>query len=244
MPQSFDTTQDKKGFSLVGVVIALGVLALAIGGWYFSSNTFRPSVVQTGINAEEQARDLKARIESQARGEEKQIQATNPGTSTPKNMNHLVALTTNFGIIQFQTYDADAPKAVNNFITLAKKGFYDNLTFHRVIKGFMIQGGDPKGDGTGGPGYAFEDELNPKTPSYLAGYEKGVVAMANAGPNTNGSQFFIMLENYPLPHNYTIFGKVMKGQQVVDTIGTLKTGPNDRPITPVVIEKVSVEETQ
>ena len=201
----------KKGFSLVGIVISLGVFALAVGGWYFSSNTFRSSVVETGIKAD---------------------------------MNHLITLTTNFGIIQFQTYDADAPKAANNFITLAKKGFYDKLIFHRVIKGFMIQGGDPKGDGTGGPGYAFEDELNPSAPSYQAGYEMGVVAMANAGPNTNGSQFFIMLENYPLPHNYTIFGKVVKGQDVVHAIGELKTGPNDRPLTPAVILKVSVEEVR
>ena len=218
MSQSFDTTQDKKGFSLVGVVIALGILALAIGGWYFLPEADPPP----------------------------EDSSNNPEPSAPasKNMNHLITLTTNFGIIQFQTFDADVPKAVNNFITLAKKGFYDKLIFHRVIKGFMIQGGDPKGDGTGGPGYTFEDELNPRAPSYQAGYQKGVVAMANAGPNTNGSQFFIMLENYPLPHNYTIFGKVVKGQQVVDAIGTLKTGPNDRPITPVVIQKASVEETQ
>ena len=209
----------------------MGVLALAIGGWYLSSNSSRSPVVQTGISVEEQARE-----------EEKQIQATNPGTSTPKNMSHFVTLTTNFGVIRFQTYDADAPKAVNNFITLANKGFYDNLIFHRVIKGFMIQGGDPKGDGTGGPGYSFEDELNPSAPSYQAGYEKGVVAMANAGPNTNGSQFFIMLENYPLPHNYTIFGKVVKGEEVVHAIGELKTASNDRPLTPAVILKVSVAE--
>ena len=119
----------------------------------------------------------------------------------------------------FETYDADASKTVNNFITLAKKGFYNNIIFHRVIKGFMIQGGDPLGNGTGGPGYTFEDELNLSTVSYKAGYKKGVVAMANAGPNTNGSQFFIMLADNPdLPPKYTIFGKVVKGQDVVDQI--------------------------
>ncbi len=111
-----------------------------------------------------------------------------------KNGMHIINIQTNFGEIQFETYDFDAPKTVQNFITLADKGFYNNLIFHRVIKGFMIQGGDPSGDGTGGPGYEFEDELNPETESYKAGYKKGVVAMANRGLDTNGSQFFIMLE--------------------------------------------------
>ena len=160
----------------------------------------------------------------------------------PKNKKNMITLETNFGEIQFETYDTDAPKTVNNFVTLAQKGFYDNLTFHRVIKGFMIQGGDPSGNGTGGPGYKFEDELNPATESYKAGYKKGVVAMANAGPNTNGSQFFIMLEDYPLPNNYTIFGKVVKGQEVVDKIGSVKTGANDRPVESVLMTKVTADE--
>lgn len=205
----------QKGFSLIGVIIVSAVIVIAIGGLYVSSNKSSNPKSSVDIKGE-----------------------------SVKNMQHLITLTTNFGIIQFQTYDADAPKAVNNFITLAKKGFYDKLIFHRVIKGFMIQGGDPKGDGTGGPGYAFEDELNPSTPSYQAGYKRGVVAMANAGPNTNGSQFFILLEDYPLPHNYTIFGKVVKGQDVVHAIGELKTGSNDRPLAPVVIQGVSAEESR
>ncbi len=153
-----------------------------------------------------------------------------------------ITIETNHGAIVFQTYNDDAPKTVENFITLAKKGFYDNVIFHRVIKGFMIQGGDPTGTGAGGPGYAFADELDPNTPSYKAGYKKGVVAMANAGPNTNGSQFFIMLEDYPLPNNYTIFGKVVSGQETVDEIGGVKTGANDKPIEPVSIKKVTVSE--
>src|SRR3989338_1125729 len=144
---------------------------------------------------------------------------TQNNMETPKTQHHTVTIETNICAIIFETYDADAPKTVQNFITLAKKGFYDNLTFHRVVKGFVIQGGDPLGNGTGGPGYQFEDELNPATESYKNGYKKGVVAMANAGPNTNGSQFFIMLEDNPLPHNYTIFGKVIAGQNVVGAIG-------------------------
>ncbi len=168
-------------------------------------------------------------------------QATQNNMETPKIQSHTVIIETNLGRIKFETYDTDAPKTVQNFITLVQKGFYNNLTFHRVIKGFMIQGGDPLGNGTGGPGYQFEDELNPAAPSYQAGYKKGVVAMANAGPNTNGSQFFIMLADNPLPHNYTIFGKVISGQDVVDKIGQTPTGPQDRPLEPVIMKSVKVE---
>ncbi len=165
-------------------------------------------------------------------------------TSTIKNKMNYITLNTSLGAIKFQTYDADAPKTVQNFITLANKGFYNGVIFHRVIKDFMIQGGDPTGTGMGGPGYQFEDELNPATPSYKEGYKKGVVAMANAGPNTNGSQFFIMLADTPLPNAYTIFGKVVAGQEVVDKIGDVQTGPQDRPVTPVTINSVVVEEVK
>ncbi|OGE44958.1 hypothetical protein A3B39_02580 [Candidatus Daviesbacteria bacterium RIFCSPLOWO2_01_FULL_37_10] len=116
------------------------------------------------------------------------------------------------GKIEFEIYP-DASKAASNFVFLAKDGFYDGLTFHRVVPGFVIQGGDPSGNGTGGPGYKFEDEPVTKK------YDKGIVAMANSGLNTNGSQFFIMLEDNPtLPPNYTIFGRVLTGQEVVDKI--------------------------
>ncbi|HPL92979.1 MAG TPA: peptidylprolyl isomerase [bacterium] len=154
---------------------------------------------------------------------------------------NMITIETNHGTIVFETYNQDAPNTVANFIKLASNGFYDNLTFHRVIPGFMIQGGDPNGNGTGGPGYQFADELNPNTPSYKEGYKKGVVAMANAGPNTNGSQFFIMTADYPLPHDYTIFGKVVSGQDVVDAIANVPTGRNDRPVEPVVMKTVKVE---
>ncbi|OHA16501.1 MAG: peptidylprolyl isomerase [Candidatus Taylorbacteria bacterium RIFCSPHIGHO2_02_FULL_45_28] len=155
---------------------------------------------------------------------------------------HIITLETNKGTIVFETYDADAPKTVENFITLASKGFYDNLIFHRVIEGFMIQGGDPSGNGMGGPGYKFADELNPNTESYKAGYVRGIVAMANAGPNTNGSQFFIMHKDTPLPHNYTIFGKVVKGMETVDAIATSLVGPGDKPTENMIIKNVIVTE--
>lgn len=164
-------------------------------------------------------------------------------TSMTKNMSHIVTIKTNMGEIRFTTFDLDAPKTVNNFITLAQKGFYDGTIFHRVIAGFMIQGGGPTGSGVGGPGYSFEDELNPETQSYKEGYKKGVVAMANAGPNTNGSQFFIMVADYPLPNNYTIFGKIISGQDTADAIAKLETMPDDRPVSPVVMEKVTVLES-
>jgi cyclophilin family peptidyl-prolyl cis-trans isomerase len=120
-------------------------------------------------------------------------------------------IVTNKGTIEFQ-FLPDAPMAASNFIFLSNDKFYDGLTFHRVVPGFVIQGGDPVGNGTGGPGYSFNDEKVTKP------YNKGIVAMANSGPNTNGSQFFIMLADNPLPPNYTIFGQVISGQDVVDKI--------------------------
>ncbi|MFA6495194.1 MAG: peptidylprolyl isomerase [Candidatus Paceibacterota bacterium] len=164
---------------------------------------------------------------------------------------HMVTIKTNYGTFAIETYDADAPKAAENFITLVGRGYYNNLTFHRVVKDFMIQGGDPNGNGTGGQsmwGQPFADELNPATPSYQEGYQKGVVAMANSGPNTNGSQFFIMLKDTPLPHNYTIFGKVVSGQEVVDAIGNVPVeqnggGEDSKPVKPVIIENMVVRQT-
>lgn len=160
--------------------------------------------------------------------------------STEINKMTQVKITTNKGDITLELFDAEAPKAVENFITLAKKGFYDGVIFHRVISGFMIQGGDPTGTGRGGPGYQFADELNPNAESYKRGYVRGTLAMANAGPNTNGSQFFIMHQDYPLDHNYTIFGRVISGMEVVDAIAASQTDANDRPLAEVQMLKVEV----
>ncbi|MFH1048316.1 MAG: peptidylprolyl isomerase [Patescibacteria group bacterium] len=159
-----------------------------------------------------------------------------------------VVLETTKGIIKVQLYPKDAPFTVASFMKLIDKGLYNGLIFHRVIDGFMIQGGDPSGNGTGGPGYKFIDELNPETASYKEGYKKGALAMANSGPNTNGSQFFIMLEDYQLPKNYTIFGKVTVGQEVVDTIGKVAVSKDpateNRPLTDVKIKRVYLEDVK
>jgi len=145
-----------------------------------------------------------------------------------------------FGDIVIKLYPEHAPKNVANIVKLTKKGFYDGLTFHRVIKGFVIQGGCPKGDGTGDPGYEIEDEISP-TLKHL----KGTVAMANRGPNTNGCQFYICLAPQPrLDGGYTIIGKVVEGMDVVEKIGDVKTGYMDRPVTKVVMEKVWIEEKE
>jgi len=154
---------------------------------------------------------------------------------------YTAVLHTTVGDIVIELNAKATPITANNFITLAKKNFYNGTIFHRVIEGFMIQGGDPKGDGTGGPGYTFADE------PFAGDYNRGTVAMANAGPNTNGSQFFIMHQNYPLPKNYVIFGQVVKGMEVVDKIATAPTeaspmGENSKPVNPVKVKTVEIVE--
>ncbi|MEI6238499.1 MAG: peptidylprolyl isomerase [bacterium] len=169
-------------------------------------------------------------------------EATTTNTNININKKEMITIDTNKGVIKLELYSKDAPKTVENFVTLAKKGFYDGVIFHRIIKGFMIQGGDPTGTGRGGPGYSFADELNPNTDSYKAGYVRGTVAMANSGPDTNGSQFFIMHADYSLPHAYTIFGKVVSGMDVVDAIANMEKDGGDRPLEKVIMNKVTVEE--
>ena len=145
-------------------------------------------------------------------------------------------LHTSEGPIELELFPNEAPKTVDNFTKLAGDGFYDGLGFHRVIPDFMIQGGCPKGDGTGGPGYQFEDEFNDHKVA------RGALAMANAGPNTNGSQFFIVTaeECSWLDGKHTVFGQVVSGQDVVDRISTVERGPGDRPVEPVTIERVEL----
>src|SRR6266849_8862672 len=159
--------------------------------------------------------------------------------------NRTAVIQTNKGTIRFELLEEDAPKATENFRLLAEQGYYDGVIFHRVIKGFMIQGGDPTGTGRGGAsawGGKFADEINSSSEVYQRGYKKGTVAMANAGPNTNGSQFFIMHADYPLPPSYTIFGRVIDGLDIVDAIATSQTDRNDKPTSEVKMERVTIEE--
>jgi len=158
--------------------------------------------------------------------------------------NRTAVIETTKGTIRVELLESEAPKTTENFITLAQRGYYDGIIFHRVIKGFMIQGGDPTGTGRGGEsawGGRFNDEINTKSDVYQRGYKAGTMAMANAGPNTNGSQFFIMHVDYRLPPNYTIFGRVTEGQDIVNAIATTSTDRNDRPTTDVKMEKVTIE---
>jgi cyclophilin family peptidyl-prolyl cis-trans isomerase len=152
--------------------------------------------------------------------------------------NPTVTIETNHGTITAEMFTDVAPKTAGNFLDLAKKGYYDGIIFHRVIEGFMIQGGDPTGTGRGGPGYQIDDEFAPE----LAHTEAGIFSMANAGPDTGGSQFFITLAATPwLDGKHAIFGKVTEGLEVVKAIGKVQTGPADRPVQEVVMEKVTVD---
>lgn len=159
-----------------------------------------------------------------------------------KSRQYRAQIETDMGEITVDLFSDQTPVTVNNFIFLAKEGFYDNTIFHRVIDGFMIQGGDPKGDGTGGPGYKFDDE------SFSGEYTRGTIAMANSGPNTNGSQFFIMQkDNLKLPKNYVIFGKVSQGMDIVDKIAQDEVEENamgelSKPKIPTIITAIIIIE--
>ena len=159
--------------------------------------------------------------------------------------NRIAVLETSTGTIRFELLELDAPKTTENFRLLADKNYYDGVIFHRVIPNFMIQGGDPLGEGYGGEsawGGKFDDEIDRSSPLYYGPYNKGTVAMANSGPNTNGSQFFIMHVDYPLPPSYTKFGKLIEGQDVVDAIATVDRNHNDKPNEAVVMNRVYIEE--
>ncbi len=164
-----------------------------------------------------------------------------PSMTIDKTKHYTAVLKTSVGDITIALAADKTPITVNNFVYLARKDFYNDTPFHRVIADFMIQGGDPKGDGTGGPGYTFDDE------PFSGKYTRGTVAMANAGPNTNGSQFFIIHKDYPLPPNYIIFGHVTTGLDVLDAIATAPvtmsdSGENSQPVTPVVVKTVEIVE--
>jgi cyclophilin family peptidyl-prolyl cis-trans isomerase len=196
-------------------------------------------------------------------GQEKEVPKTQVQTKKEmkkmdKKGKEIAVIETSMGTFEMELYRSDAPKTVENFVKLTEKKFFDGMRVHRVAKGFVVQTGDEKSKdpkkvdewGTGGQsiyGQDFADELDPNTPSSKEGYKKGIAAMANKGPNTNSSQFFICLKDVGLPHNYTIFGKVVKGLDVVEKIGAVeiipgRMGPTDgRPKTDVLIKKVTIK---
>ncbi len=150
---------------------------------------------------------------------------------------YTATIETTAGTMTAELFVEEAPLTVNNFVFLANENFYDDVIFHRVIPGFMIQGGDPTGTGRGGPGYRFNNEPVKRK------YSRGTLAMSNAGRNTNGSQFFVMHADYPLPPDYTIFGKLTAGEDVIDTIANGRTGAQDRPVEPVSIKSITITES-
>lgn len=155
--------------------------------------------------------------------------------------NRIAEVTTNLGSFQIELFDDRAPDTTKNFVDLVEKGFYDGIVFHRVIAGFMLQGGCPTGNGTGGPGYTIPDEFHPE----LKHDSEGVLSMANAGPNTGGSQFFVTLAATTwLDGKHAVFGKVIEGIETVRAIGSTATGPGDRPLEPVVMNEVRITSTE
>lgn len=159
-----------------------------------------------------------------------------PELTIDLDKSYTARIATNHGDISVELDAAQSPQTVNNFVFLARDGYYDDVIFHRVVPGFVVQGGDPTGTGGGGPGYKFRDELEGE-----GTYSRGTVAMANAGPNTNGSQFFVCLENVGLPHAYTIFGRVVDGMDAVDAIAELPR-QGEKPVGDAIMKGVTIEE--
>ncbi len=227
------------------IVLIIGVSLLMVAGLAYWSSASKPAELE--LVTEPGTPELEAPLAPE------ELEVTNP--DNVNTMNPVAVLTTNKGVVEIELYKDTMPITAGNFEKLVKEGYYDGIKFHRVIDGFMIQGGDPltKDDsqmarwGTGGPGYAIPDE-------YVAGplltNVRGTISMANAGPNSGGSQFFINLvdntgldfDKQPLSSKHPVFGRVIKGMEIVDAIGKVPTGPADRPLEPVVIEKATIVE--
>lgn len=219
-----------KKLLLTGLILTLAFLAF---GCSDDGNQAAPPPTQ-----DEQAKPQEVSDSDIDQNTEDEEMSEAPAMQIDTNKEYYAAIETNLGNIRIKFFPKDAPKTVNNFVVLAKKGFYDGVIFHRVIKDFMIQGGDPEGTGMGGPGYQFEDEPNPNKNT------RGKISMANAGPNTNGSQFFIITTPATpwLDGKHTVFGEVVEGLDTVDKIEATETGANDRPVEPVRMIKVTIEE--
>lgn len=219
-----------------GLTIGVVLFILAIAAFQLfqpSAKTEKqattPTATQLGGQAQEAMEETK--------------KLTKPELTIDQSKEYIATLDTTEGEIKIKLNADTTPITANNFVYLANNNFYDNTIFHRVISGFMIQGGDSEGTGSGGPGYRFDDEEGGLRPEY----KRGVVAMANAGPNTNGSQFFIMHKDFDLAPLYVIFGEVIEGMDVVDSIATAETtvgsdGNLSRPVEPVIVQSVTIQE--
>lgn len=218
-------------------ILVITVFLIIVGiSWFVlkqsgNSNTVKPSTVSM------------TPTESPAANIKKKTYSSPPVMEIDAAKTYTATMTTTKGVMKFTLFAKETPKTVNNFVFLAKDGFYNQTTFHRIIKGFMIQGGDPNGDGTGGPGYRFDDE--PITRAYT----RGILAMANSGPNTNGSQFFVMHADYQLPKNYVIFGVIdptdIDSLKTLDAIAAtpVATNPSGEPSKPtedVIVQSVTI----
>jgi len=213
------------------VVIALLILLVACGQAVEPEQAMTEEVKEVSEEVEE--------IEEPQETEEteKEAEVIETKVAEVEEMNTIVKLETNQGVMKIKLYDDEAPKTVENFKKLVSEGFYDGTIFHRVIKDFMIQGGDPTGTGTGGPGYSIDDEFGPG----LKHGKKGILSMANSGPNTGGSQFFITLAATPwLDGKHAIFGEIVEGEDVLEKIGTTQTAPGDKPVEEIKIVKATI----
>ena len=212
----------------------------------YKFNIFLLLVFTTACAAETSLEDTTETTINEDKGEiimsDDKVYTSMPEMNIDPNKSYTANIETSMGEMKVEFFSETAPVTVNNFVSLANDGYYNDIIFHRVISGFMIQGGDPSGTGHGEygkfPGYTFDDELDNQQP-----YEKGILAMANAGPNTNGSQFFIMHVDYPLPYQYTIFGKVTEGLDVIDAIAGVQTGEGDKPVEDVTILGITVSDS-
>lgn len=245
-----------KQYYLIGGIALILLIIAGIGFQKANSSANNPAGEQSTSNTATSGSGLSLQLQNLGIAE---VASPTPAkqelTATPKarkqmqkptmqidqNKKYTAVLKTSAGDIEILLNPVQTPITVNNFVALARDSFYDETIFHRTINGFMIQGGDPTGNGTGGPGYRFDDE------PFKGEYTRGTVAMANAGPNTNGSQFFIMHQDYALPKNYVIFGKVTKGIEVVDAIATAPvkssfSGEMSTPVQPVVVQTVEIRE--
>jgi len=238
--QQIRKTKTKK---LVFQYVLLGLLVATVFTAGMFGYKYADAKWNTGTSIKNYVLSIKQRLtkdeaqENEAETERK-VYTKVPDMVIDVNKEYVANFETSKGNFKIKLFAADAPKTVNNFVVLSRDGFYDGLTFHRIISDFMIQGGDPSGDGSGGPGYQFEDEINSHK------LVRGTLAMANSGEDTNGSQFFIVTKEATdwLDGKHTAFGEVIEGMDIVMGIESVEVGENDKPVSPVVINKITIQE--